>query len=86
MPGSNRLPLIVAFEHHMRYDGKGYPFVREGWRQHPVSRLACLADVYDEVRAFVRDEAGRTFDPRFVGVLDRMLRMMRDAVSAGVPA
>jgi HD-GYP domain-containing protein (c-di-GMP phosphodiesterase class II) len=100
MPGSNRLPLIVAFEHHMRYDGKGYPFVRDGWRQHPVSRLACLADVYDamtsrrsykkaipvdQVRAFVRDEAGRTFDPRFVGVLDRMLRMMREAVK-GVPA
>ena len=101
MPGSNRLPLIVAFEHHMRYDGKGYPFVREGWRQHPVSRLACLADVYDamtsrrsykkaipvdQVRAFVRDEAGRTFDPRLVGVLDRMIRMMRDAASTGVPA
>ena len=100
MPGSNRLPLIVAFEHHMRYDGKGYPFVRDGWRQHPVSRLACLADVYDamtsrrsykkaipvdQVRAFVRDEAGRTFDPRFVGVLDRMLRMMREAAK-GVPA
>ena len=101
LPGSNRLPLIVAFEHHMRYDGKGYPFVREGWRQHPVSRLACLADVYDamtsrrsykkaipveQVRAFVRDEAGRTFDPRLVGVLDRMLRLMRDAVAAGAPA
>jgi HD-GYP domain-containing protein (c-di-GMP phosphodiesterase class II) len=101
LPGSNRLPMIVAFEHHMRYDGKGYPFVREGWRQHPVSRLACLADVYDamtsrrsykkaipvdQVRVFVRDEAGRTFDPRLVGVLDRMLRMMRETASAGAPA
>ena len=45
MPGSNRLPLIVAFEHHMRFDTKGYPFVREGWIQHPVSRLACVADI-----------------------------------------
>lgn len=25
LPGSNRLPLIVAFEHHMRFDGEGYP-------------------------------------------------------------
>jgi HD-GYP domain-containing protein (c-di-GMP phosphodiesterase class II) len=97
LPGSNRLPLIVAFEHHMRYDGKGYPFVREGWRQHPVSRLACLADVFDamtsrraykkaipveQVRAFVRDEAGRTFDPRLVRVLDRTLRLMRDTTPA----
>jgi len=101
LPGSNRLPLIVAFEHHMRYDGKGYPLVREGWRQHPVSRLACLADIFDamtsrrsykkaipveQVRAFVRDEAGRTFDARLVSVLDRTLRMMRDTTPVGVPA
>jgi HD-GYP domain-containing protein (c-di-GMP phosphodiesterase class II) len=97
LPGSSRLPLIVAFEHHMRYDGKGYPFVRDGWRQHPVSRLACLADVFDamtsrraykkaipveQVRAFVRDEAGRTFDPRLVRILDRTLRLMRDTTPA----
>jgi HD-GYP domain-containing protein (c-di-GMP phosphodiesterase class II) len=101
LPGSNRLPLIVAFEHHMRYDGRGYPLAREGWRQHPVSRLACLADVFDamtsrraykraipaeQVRAFVRDEAGRTFDPRLVSVLDRTLRMMRDTTLAKVSA
>jgi putative two-component system response regulator len=85
----------------MRYDGKGYPFVREGWRQHPVSRLACVADVFDamtsrrsykkaiplhQVRTFVRDEAGRTFDPRLVRVLDRTLRLMRDRVRAQVSA
>ena len=101
LPGSNRLPLIVAFEHHMRYDGKGYPRPREGWRQHPVSRLACLADVFDamtsrraykkaipvdQVRMFVRDEAGRTFDPRLVKILDRTLRMMRDRVPAEASA
>jgi HD-GYP domain-containing protein (c-di-GMP phosphodiesterase class II) len=101
LPGSNRLPLIVAFEHHMRYDGKGYPFVREGWRQHPVSRLACLADVFDamtsrrsykkaiplgQVRVFVRDEAGRTFDPRLVSLLGRTLRMMGGGAREEVPA
>ena len=32
----------------------------------------------DQVRAFVRDEAGRTFDPRLVKVLDRTLQIMRD--------
>jgi HD-GYP domain-containing protein (c-di-GMP phosphodiesterase class II) len=101
LPGSNRLPMIVAFEHHMRYDGAGYPFVREGWSQHPVSRLACVADVYDamtsrraykraiaidQVRAFVRDESGRTFDPRLAVVLDRMLRMVREPRPAEAPA
>jgi len=93
MPGSNRLPMIVAFEHHMRFDMKGYPFIREGWVQHPVSRLACMADVFDamtsrraykkaiptdHVRRYARDEAGNTFDPRLVVVLDQMLRAMRE--------
>jgi HD-GYP domain-containing protein (c-di-GMP phosphodiesterase class II) len=64
LPGSNRLPLIVAFEHHMRYDGKGYPFVREGWRQHPVSRLACLADVFDAMTSRPELQEG---DPRGAG-------------------
>lgn len=101
MPGSNRLPMIVAFEHHMRYDMKGYPYIREDWVQHPVSRLACMADVFDamtsrraykkaiptdHVRAYVRDEAGRTFDPRLVAVLDQMLRQMRDDAAAEAPA
>lgn len=101
LPGSNRLPLIVAFEHHMRYDGTGYPVVRAGWTQHPVSRLACVADVFDamtsrraykralpvdQVLAFARDEAGRMFDARLVRVLARMLRAMRAPAPAGVPA
>jgi len=88
LPGSNRLPMIVAFEHHIRFDMRGYPSVPAGWTQHPISRLACVADVFDamtsrraykkaipntDVRGFVRDEAGRTFDPRLVRVLDLML-------------
>jgi hypothetical protein len=34
----------------------------------------------------VRDEAGRTFDPRLVSVLDRTLRLMRTRVAAEVSA
>jgi len=88
LAGSNRLPMIVAFEHHLRFDMRGYPSVPAGWVQHPVSRLACVADVFDamtsrraykkaipnaDVRSYVRDESGRTFDPRLVRVLDLML-------------
>ena len=101
MPGSNRLPMIVAFEHHMRFDTKGYPFIRESWSQHPVSRLACLADVFDamtsrraykrafpieSVRAYVRDEASRTFDPRLVTVLDQLLHTLRPEAPVEAPA
>jgi HD-GYP domain-containing protein (c-di-GMP phosphodiesterase class II) len=94
LPGSNRLPMIVAFEHHIRFDRRGYPSVATGWAQHPVSRLACVADVFDamtsrraykkaipntDVRGYVRDEAGRTFDPRLVRVLDLMLGQLEEA-------
>jgi HD-GYP domain-containing protein (c-di-GMP phosphodiesterase class II) len=100
LPGSNRLPMVVAFEHHMRYDGRGYPGTRAGWTQHPVSRLACIADVFDamtsrrsykraipiaNVRAYARDEAGRTFDPRLVTVLEQMLDGLREKAAAEAP-
>ncbi len=91
MPGSNRLPMIVAFEHQMRFDLKGYPFIRENWVQHPFSRIVCLADIFDamttrraykkaipteKVLAYLRDEAGKACDPRLVGVLERMVRAL----------
>src|SRR5574337_167746 len=44
---ANRLPMIVAFEHHMRFDRQGYPALRDHRMQHPVSRLVCVADVFD---------------------------------------
>src|SRR2546425_9775594 len=63
--------MIVAFEHHIRFDMRGYPSVPAGWTQHPISRLACVADVFDamtsrraykkaipntDVRGYVRSE------------------------------
>jgi HD-GYP domain-containing protein (c-di-GMP phosphodiesterase class II) len=102
MPGSNRLPMIVSFEHQMRYDGKGYPFVREDWEQHPFSRIVCLADIFDamttrraykkaipteKVLAYLRDEAGKACDPRLVSVLEQVVRTLpAEAVPEDAPA
>lgn len=41
------LPVIVAFEHHMRYDSKGYPKVSRGYKQHVASMIISICDVYD---------------------------------------
>jgi hypothetical protein len=83
-PGPSR--GLVACAPPKRYDGKGYPFVREGWTQHPVSRLASNADVFDAMTsrrayaravpvhqglAFARDAMGRTCVLRLVRVLGR---------------
>ena len=95
---ANRLPMVVAFEHHMRFDGQGYPFLRDNWTQHPVSRLACVADVFDamtsrrayknaipsrNVCTYVRDQAGLIFDPRLPRILDHMVERLRAAPARG---
>ncbi len=41
------LPAVVAFEHHLRYDQKGYPKLTFAQKPHPVSLLVSLCDVYD---------------------------------------
>ncbi|MEW6335147.1 MAG: HD domain-containing phosphohydrolase [Thermodesulfobacteriota bacterium] len=44
------LAALAAFEHHMKYDGSGYPRVRGGWAQHIASQIIAIADVYDALR------------------------------------
>ncbi len=41
------LPILVAFEHHVRYDLKGYPQLHIQRRPHIVSLLVAICDVYD---------------------------------------
>lgn len=44
----NRLKrLAAAFEHHQRYDLKGYPSVRQKLDLHPFSRIIAVADSFD---------------------------------------
>ena len=101
MPGANRLPMIVSFEHQMRYDLKGYPFVREDWMQHPFSRIVCLADIFDamttrraykkaipteKVLSYLRDEAGKACDGRLVAVLEQLVRSIPEEVPEAAPA
>jgi len=46
------LPVIVSFEHHMKYDGSGYPKIPSWGRAHPVSYMTQIADVYDALRTY----------------------------------
>ncbi len=74
----------IAYEHHERYDGKGYP---RGLRGRDISiegRIVAIADVLDalghersykpawsenEVRDYFQSERGRQFDPELVDLL-----------------
>ena len=86
-PG-HEIAAMVAFEHHVRHDGGGYPNATRGRPAHAFSRMVAVADVYDALttrRRYRRAEtpnhalhlllsgAGTAHDPDFVKALIRML-------------
>lgn len=82
------LPVIVAFEHHVRYDQTGYPKLAYPKKPHPASMMVSICDVYDALalkRSYKKDyppdkiyeimnlEKGKMFDPQ---LLDKFFRFM----------
>lgn len=41
------LPVLVAFEHHLRYDLNGYPRLQSKYKPHIASAIVSICDVYD---------------------------------------
>ncbi|MEI8349697.1 MAG: HD domain-containing phosphohydrolase [Candidatus Omnitrophota bacterium] len=72
------LPAVVAFEHHLRYDMKGYPKLSFKQKPHIISLLVSICDVYDALmqrRTYKRD-----YPPRMIYDL-----MMRESAGAFDP-
>ncbi len=78
VPNVPELAVVVAYEHHVHYDGGGYPVVPPGWKINLASAITTVADVYDalrsdrpyrrgldpdEVRDLMRKESGTMFAP-----------------------
>ena len=93
-PGVPELATIVAYEHHIRADGGGYPRVPNHWRLNLASRIVQLADVFDALRTnrpyrpglplpkiveLVKAEVGSFFDADLVKVF------FEQVVSRGIP-
>lgn len=68
----------VAYQHHERWDGSGYPRGLSGEAIHRFARITAVADVFDALTsqrpyrpawpvhravALIEEEAGRSFDP-----------------------
>ncbi len=49
-PGVPRLAVINAYEHHLRFDLRGYPQVDAGWCQNLCSQMTSISDIYDSLR------------------------------------
>lgn len=47
----SRLTMLAALEHHIKYDGSGYPFIDTHWTPHIVSQMISVADIYDALRS-----------------------------------
>ena len=49
--GLTRLAPIVAFEHHLRYDGRGHPKLKvRNIKQHLCSQMTAISDAFDTLR------------------------------------
>ncbi len=46
LPGEDKAPMLVAYEHHMNVDGSGYPEHPADYIAHPYSRMVSIADRY----------------------------------------
>lgn len=72
---------IVAYQHHEKWNGKGYPQGLKGEEIHIFGRITALADVFDalasdrvykkaweldKVLKLIREESGQHFDPQVV--------------------
>ncbi len=86
--GLGTLPMIVAFEHHIRYDLSGYPKLAFPRKPHIASLIVTIADVYDalaqkrsykkdyppdKIYGIMNEEKGKTFDPQ---LLDRFFEII----------
>ena len=82
------LPIVVCYEHHLRYDMTGYPKSPYARKPHPASMMVSICDVYDalalkrsykkdyppeKIHELMRLERGRIFDPQ---LLDKFFEFM----------
>jgi len=76
-----KLAVLGAIEHHIRFDGTGYPILGSGWETNIVSQMIAISDVFDALRSrrvysepkpqdliykILKGEKGTTFNPFLV--------------------
>ncbi len=74
---------IVAYQHHERWDGKGYPQGLKAEKTHIYGRITALADVFDalgstrcykdawedeKIFKLFKEERGAQFDPKLIDI------------------
>ena len=97
LPEIPKYALVAAFEHHMKFGGKGYPATRrKGSRQHVISQIISISDFFDALRAdrpyrksvepmaiigLLTEAAGKDFNPYLVENFVRCYTQVTAAVA-----
>ncbi len=83
---------IIAYEHHEKWDGSGYPNAKAAEDIHIYGRITAIADVFDallhrrcykepwpleKVIEYFKDQRGKHFDPKLVDILLNNLEVFR---------
>ncbi len=91
-----RASRIVAFGHHEKWNGNGYPQGLKGEEIHIYARIVAIADVFDALISsrpykdawevdtavkYIESEAGEHFDPEVVAAFIKALPDILDTVS-----
>lgn len=70
-PDVSLLSAHIAFQHHERWDGKGYPRQMTGENIHEYARIVAVADVYDALTADRPYRPGYSVD-QTITIINRM--------------
>jgi putative nucleotidyltransferase with HDIG domain len=60
---------IVAYEHHLKFDGTGYPSIKQKRTQHVAARLTSISDHFDAMRSNRPHQAAMEQDKIFAIML-----------------
>jgi len=78
-----KMASIVAYEHHEKWNGKGYPHGTQGEDIHIYGRITAIADVFDalgsarvykpawddeKIFKLFKEERGEHFDPKLIDI------------------
>ena len=81
LDGIPKLAVLAAMEHHLKYNGTGYPSIKGGWKPNIVSKIISISDVFDAMRSrrsyqepmplekiveVLRKGSGTSFNPQLV--------------------
>ncbi len=90
------LPAVVAYEHHVKLNGGGYPTFKYPRKCHQASDLVHVCDVYDALRThrpyraawehdkvmgYMAEGAGEEFDPELTRAFVQMMLQWHDRIA-----